>query len=203
MVITGFWEVRGECEQREVLVTILPIEADRAQALTTLLVGGTMNAQLIAGFRAGIEAYVTRLEAAQSELLSLYRRKRIALTTADAPALRELEQPERQTAEQLKSLVGERLQLLTRAGQFHLPHESLIATAAAVDAPTTVLERLANCRRRATALRREGWIHWIVAKRGLAQTTALLDLIVHRGDRPATYDKPLASPGGSLLDTSA
>lgn len=162
-----------------------------------------MNAQLLAGFRVGIDAYAARLETAQSELLTLYRNKRIALASADAKALRELVQPELTAASQLETLVEEREQLLARAAQFRLPHESLIVAASAVGASAQTIERLSSCRRRANSLRREGWIHWIVAKRGLSQTSALLDLFVHRGDAPATYDKPVATTGGSLLDTSA
>lgn len=203
LAVVRFWEVGGDCEQREVQVTVLPIEPDGTHTGTARLLGETMNAQLLAGFRASIEAYVARLETAQSDLLVLYRDKRVALASADAHSLRALEQPEQLVTNELKSLVEERKQILTRAGQFHLPQESLTAAASAVGASAKIIERLSNCRRRATSLRREGWIHWIVAKRGLAQTSALLDLIVHRGDAPATYDKSVATTGGSLLDASA
>jgi hypothetical protein len=69
------------------------------------------------------------------------------------------------------------------------------------DAP--LIERIAACRRRATTLRREGWVHWVVAKRTLAQTNTLLDLIANRGDRPATYGAAPPTRGGALLDASA
>lgn len=162
-----------------------------------------MNPQMAAGFRTGLGDYVARIEAVQAELLSLYRRKRVALTAADAAALAQLEAPERQAAERLKALVGERQQMLVRAGQFGIPGGSLAEVAAAVGCETAVADRFAACRRRATTLRREGWIHWVVAKRTLAQTTSLLDLIAHRGDRPATYGGTAPTAGGALLDASA
>jgi hypothetical protein len=45
-------------------------------------------------------------------------------------------------------------------------------------------------------------VHWVVANRSIAQTSSLLELIAHRGDRPPTYDGA-ATSGGTLLDTSA
>lgn len=162
-----------------------------------------MNPQMAATFRAGLGDYVSRLEAVQAELLSLYRRKRVALTAADAPGLAQLEAPERQAADRLKALVGERQQMLVRAEQFGTPAGSLGELAASIGCDTALLGQIAACRRRATTLRREGWVHWIVAKRTLAQTAALLDLIAHRGDRPATYGATRPPAGGALLDASA
>ena len=162
-----------------------------------------MNPQLTAGFRTGLGDYVSRVEAVQAELLSIHRRKRAALATADADVLRQLEAPERQAAERLKALVAERKQMLAQAGQFGMPSGSLAEIAAAVGCDASLLGRIAACKRRAGTLRREGWVHWVVAKRSLAQTAALLDLIAHRGDRPPTYDKPAATAGGALLDASA
>lgn len=162
-----------------------------------------MNATMAAGFRAGLGDYVSRVEAVQAELLTLYRRKRVALATADAAALRDLETPERGAADRLKALVVERQQMLVRAGQFQLPHSTLVDLAGAVGCDPAIAARIAACRRRAAAIRREGWVHWVVAKRSLAQTAALLDLIAHRGAPPATYDKPTTTAGGSLLDASA
>ncbi|HEX6987426.1 MAG TPA: flagellar export chaperone FlgN [Planctomycetaceae bacterium] len=162
-----------------------------------------MNPQLAAGYRTALGDYVARVEAVQAELLSIYRRKRAALAAADADVLRQVEPPERQAAERLKALVAERRQMLAQAERFGMPHGSLAEVAAAVGCDAAIRERLAACRRRAGTLRREGWVHWVVAKRSLAQTAALLDLIAHRGDRPPTYDKPAATSGGTLLDASA
>ena len=162
-----------------------------------------MNPQLAASFRTAIADYVSRTEAVQADLLALHRRKRSALATADSSILRELESLESNAAERLKKLVAERHQMLVRAGQFGTPNGSLADLAAAIGCDASLLTRLANCRRRATTLRREGWVHWVVAKRSLAQTAALLDLIAQRGDRSPTYDKPVAAIGGTLLDASA
>lgn len=161
-----------------------------------------MNASMAVGFRAGLGDYVSRVEAVQTELLTLYRHKRVALAAADAAALRDLEVPERGAAERLKTLVAERQQMLVRAGQFQLPQGSLADLAGAVGCDPAVVARIASCRRRAAAIRREGWVHWVVAKRSLAQTAALLDLIAHRGAPPTTYEKAVAAAGGALLDAS-
>jgi len=162
-----------------------------------------MDPQMAATFRTGLGDYVTRVETVQAEMISVHRRKRAALAAADAAALREIEPLEREAAERLKGLVTERQQMLVRAGQFRSPCKTLTDLAASVGCDAQLVTRMGGCRRRAAVLRRESWVHWIVAKRSLAQTAALLDLIAHRGDAPATYDKPAATAGGALLDASA
>lgn len=162
-----------------------------------------MDPQMAVTFRSGLGDYVTRLEAVQAEMISIQRRKRVALAAADAEALRSLEPVERDSADRLKALVTERQQMLTRAAQFRSPCTTLTDLAESVGCETRVTDRMRACRRRASALRRESWVHWIVAKRSLAQTATLLDLIAHRGDAPATYDKPTGAAGGALLDASA
>ncbi len=161
-----------------------------------------MNPQMGAAFRSGIGDYVGRVEAVQAEMLSIHRRKRAALGSADAAGLNRVEGPEREATDRLKALVGERQQMLARAGQFGSPQGSLADLAAAVGCDRALVERIAACRRRAATLRREGWVHWVVAKRSLAQTGALLDLIARRGDKPPTYDRA-ATSGGALLDATA
>jgi hypothetical protein len=160
-------------------------------------------AQMAAGFRTGLADYVGRVEAVQSDLLALYRTKRAALATADSAGLLRLEAPERQAAERLQALVNERKQMLVRAAQFGFPDGSLADLAGAVGCEQALLDRIEGCKRRAAALRREGWVQWVVAKRSLAQAAELLELIAHRGGRPVTYDKSSAAGGGALLDASA
>ncbi len=166
----------------------------------------TVNAELQAGFRDGLGEYVSKLETLQSELLTLYRKKRAALASADVVALQQTERPEREAADRLKALTVERQHLLVRAGQFGTPNASLAEVARAVGGDAELHERIDKCRQRSATLRREGWVHWVVAKRSLAQNAALLDLIAHHGNRPPTYDRPVSSSstaGGTLLDTTA
>lgn len=160
-------------------------------------------AQMAAGFRTGLADYVGRVEAVQSDLLALYRTKRAALATADAKGLLQLETPERQAAERLQALINERKQMLVRAAQFGFPDGSLEELAGAVGCDKPLRDRIEGCKRRAAALRREGWVQWVVAKRSLAQAAELLELIAHRGGRPVTYEKSNSSAGGALLDASA
>lgn len=162
-----------------------------------------MNAEQATGFRAGIGDYVSRLETLQSELLALYRKKQAALATADMALLQQIEQPERAAADRLKALIAERQQMLIRAAQSGATNASLADLAAVVGCDSDLLHRIAKCRRRSATLRREGWVHWVVAKRSLAQNAALLDLIAHHGDSPPTYDRSATTRGGTLLDTTA
>jgi hypothetical protein len=161
-----------------------------------------VDAQLAAQFRSSISDYVSRLEAVQSELFALYRRKRTALATADVGVLQSLLEPEADLAKRLTTLRNERQQSLARAGQFGAPHGSLAELVTALGGDEELQSRIARCRSRSTELRREGWVHWVVAQRSIAQTSSLLDLIAHRGDRPPTYDGATTT-GGTLLDTSA
>ena len=162
-----------------------------------------MTGQLAAEFRSRLTDYVLRLEATQTNLLALYRRKRAALTTADAELLRQLELPERQAGEQLQSLAADRQQMIARAGQLGRACGSLMELLANVGGDPALRERMRCCQQRTAALRREGWVQWVVTRRSLSQTSALLELIAHRGDRPPTYDQAAAGGGGTLLDASA
>jgi hypothetical protein len=162
-----------------------------------------VNAELAAGFRTSIGDYVSRLETLQSEMLALYRRKQAALASADIAALASTERPERDAADRLKALKAERHQFLVRAGQFGAKNDSLADVAVVVGCDPELHARIDRCRRRSTSLRREGWVHWVVAQRSLAQNAALIDLIAHHGDAPPTYEKNTSHSGGALLDTSA
>lgn len=161
-----------------------------------------MDAKLAADFRASLSDYVSRLEAVQSELFALSRRKRTALATADVAVLQSLLAPETDLAKRLTTLRNERSQLLVRAGQYRAPNASLAELGIACGSDQELQSRMARCRSRAAELRREGWVHWVVAQRSIAQTSSLLELIAHRGDRPPTYDNATTN-GGTLLDTSA
>ena len=166
-----------------------------------------MDPQLTAGFRSLLESYAGRVAVVQSELLALYRRKRVALVTADLPTLRPLNEGEAELGDRLRTLVTERSAVLAQAQRFGLPHGSLVEVAVGVGCPPTVLDEIAACRRRAEALRREGWVQWVVARRSLAQTSELLELIGRAGRGPApTYAERsgrASAAGGSLLDASA
>jgi len=54
-------------------------------------------------------------------------------------------------------------------------------------------------------IRKESWVHWIIAHRAHNHYTELLDIIAQCGEKPATYspEDKLSSKGGALLDTSA
>ncbi len=159
------------------------------------------QAAMADGLRDAVGDYVGRVEAVQADLLATYRRKRVALAAADADGLRRLEPGETAAAERLRGLIEERTRLLARAKQFGLPGGSLAELSRAVGGDRATSERIAACRRRAASLRQEGWVQWVVARRGLAHTTELLDLIARRGVRAAGYGE--AAPGGALLDASA
>ncbi len=161
-----------------------------------------MNADPTANFGANLSDYVAKLETLQSELFALYRRKRTALAAADVAEMQASQAPEADLAKRLKTLQQERQQILARAAQHRLPHTALAELATAVGGDAELRSRIDRCRRRAGELRREGWVHWVVANRSIAQTSSLLELIAHRGDRPPTYDGA-ATSGGTLLDTSA
>lgn len=161
-----------------------------------------MDAKVAADIRASITDYVSRLETVQSELFALYRRKREALATADVAELQALQTPEEDLAKRLMTLQQDRQRILARSGQLGVPSTSLAEVVTALGGDEELQPRIARCRRRAGELRREGWVHWVVANRSIAQTSSLLELIAHRGDRPPTYDGA-ATSGGTLLDTSA
>jgi hypothetical protein len=158
--------------------------------------------------------FLTALEQAQENLLTLFTAKRNALDTFQSEELLRLSAREGELAARLSELVKERMELLLRARDAGFVVESLLELAGAVGrtvgdarvlrAIELIQGRIMQSQQRTTRLQHESWVHWIISHRCYNHFTELIDLIAHGGHPAPTYgDKTSAATGGALLDAAA
>jgi len=153
-----------------------------------------------------IDQFITELDQTQNELGQLFDQKKTALSNAETQKLLQLSQQETGITERLKSLLVERSNLLQNAKEQGMAAETLmqLASRCSNNPQSQMLQKMQNTQTRADRLRRESWVHWIVAQRTFQQYNELVNLIANRGRKSATYDeKPDSQSSGSVvLDTS-
>jgi len=158
--------------------------------------------------------FLTALEQAQENLLTLFTAKRKALDTFQSEELLRLSAREGELAARLSELVKERMGLLLKARDAGFVVESLLELAGAVGrtvgdarvlrAIELIQGRIRQSQQRTTRLQHESWVHWIISHRCYNHFTELIDLIAHGGHPAPTYgDKTSAATGGALLDAAA
>ncbi|MCH8830574.1 MAG: hypothetical protein IID45_13440 [Planctomycetes bacterium] len=155
---------------------------------------------------AEVKRFLSRLEAVQQELTLHFERKTIALKSARAPELRQLAEIEKGLVSRLQQNLAEREEILDRARKQGLPAKTLqqlTESIAGGDWPLLRL-RIDRARQSAAGLRRESWIHWIVASRTYSNYDALLEIIANRGEAAPVYGdtQKLHAKGGAILDAS-
>lgn len=147
------------------------------------------------------------LEATQQELSALYREKRTALIRGRSDELMQIATAETALAERLRSLLGRRQQILAearRAGVDGADSIQDLVGALGEDGGRELPNRIERARRRADDLRRETWIHWVIAHRAYSHYTQLVELIAHCGKKSPTYGRGAneETPGGAIFDAS-
>ncbi len=157
---------------------------------------------------AEVRRFLRNFETTQEELGELYRHKRTALIEARAPDLMRIAESENRLALDLKDQLGRRRQILQRSASAGLPAESIRTLVAAFDPKSRAeLEpQIERAQSMATQVRRESWIHFIIAQRSLHQYNDLMELIAHCGQRSPTYNRTRGQEttgGGAILDASA
>ena len=154
-----------------------------------------------------IETFLTSLEATQTELASLLEKKRAALTNARADELLRLSHIEADLAVRLQEHLDDRRRIIEQAEQRGSAAESIrhLVTQIGGEAASRLEPRLQHAERLAKTLRRESWIHWIVAQRTCRHYGDLLELIAHCGETAPTYSRSPSrqTTGGAILDASA
>lgn len=161
-----------------------------------------MGAQLLDEIR----QFLHGLERAQQELSTLYAEKRTALVQGRNDDLMRIAQTESTLADTLKSLLGRRGQILDQAKSSGVDANSILTLVGAVggDDYVALEPRIEQLRRNADELRRETWIHWIIAHRAYSHYSELLELVAHSGKKSPTYDEKSkeSSSGGAIFDAS-
>ena len=161
-----------------------------------------MGAQLLDEIR----QFLHGLERAQEELSTLYAEKRTALIHGRSDDLMRIAQTESTLADTLKSLLDRRGQILDQARRSGVDADSILTLVGAAGGDDRVVlePRIQQLRRSADELRRETWIHWIIAHRAYSHYSELLELVAHSGKNSPTYDQKSneASSGGAIFDAS-
>jgi hypothetical protein len=152
------------------------------------------------------ELFANALEQTQQRLLEALRLKRAALVTADANALTELTTTAAACAEQLQQLTARRAELIAQSPQPQAKSLSDVLATSISSRAEELRARLQKVQLRFQEVRREAWIHWVIAQRSGSFYTEVLDLIAHGGQRPPGYSDPLRpgpGSGGTVLDAAA
>jgi hypothetical protein len=154
-----------------------------------------------------VRRFLAELEAAQIALRSLLADKRRALTAADAGELERIGAHEAERIRELQTLLSRRREILARAAEGGAPLESIseLVEAAGGEHAVELKQQIERIRRAADEIRRETWVHWIVARSVSSHYSELLELIANCGRETPTYDeRPIAHArgGGAILDAS-
>lgn len=117
-----------------------------------------------------------------------------------------LAESEAALAQQLQAAGDQRQRILQSAGRKGLPCKSLsdLAHSIAGDEGGRLQSRIQRASGMSNRIRRESWIHWIIAHRACSHYTNLLNLIANCGKKAPTYSKESCeeSRGGVILDAS-
>jgi len=155
-----------------------------------------------------VARFVDALEAAQQELFETLRQQRLALATANNREMERLNIAAGEAAQRLQQISAWRMRLLDQAAGHGIRAANLLVVLArevSLDAEK-LRARLTAVQQRFGELRREAWIHWIIAHRSQSVYAEIVDLIALGGQRSPVYsDGPQTTPprGGVMLDAAA
>jgi hypothetical protein len=154
-----------------------------------------------------VRHFLPALEATQTELAALFGEKRRAAKSADAQRMLELAEAEAGLARRLEGHVEDRQRILERARQEGRPADSIAELVAEIGGSGSELlrSRIDAARRRASSLRSESWIQWVMSQRAVLHYAELVELIAHCGQQPPVYGPAPREhrSGGALLDATA
>ena len=155
-----------------------------------------------------IRQFLRGVQSAQDDLAALYRRKRAALTAARAGELLQIAESETLLVQELQAQLARRREILRESALAGLPGDSIqhVVASLGAEARADLEPHVERARRTAGEVRRETWVHWIIAQRALCHYQNLLELIAHCGRKSPTYSRRPGqdhSGGGAILDASA
>ena len=153
-----------------------------------------------------VRRFLAELEAAQTGLRDVLDRKGRALQAADAAALERIGEVEQEHVRGLQALLSRRRSILDRAGALGTV-ESISDIVEQFESSDQIdlREQIGRIQLAADQIRRETWVHWIVARSMSSHYSELLELIANCGRETPTYDeRPIAHQrgGGAILDAS-
>ena len=153
-----------------------------------------------------VKRFLPELEMIQDEFSAHFEEKTAALRSAHSADILRLAESEERLVARLQSQLDRRSEILSRARQHGLPAESLerLTESIAGDDRQPLKEQIDRARRKSEWLRRESWIHWIVAHRTFTHYAELLEFIAHGGKTAPTYGDHASkkTTGAAILDAS-
>jgi hypothetical protein len=146
---------------------------------------------------------LSRLSAAQRELLSLLSKKRELIVQRDNQGLALLAAKEGELATELQACQERRQQLLAEADRAGLPAGSLseLSSALPKNARTSLVGPVDEARNRARLIRHECLTQWVAVQRTVLHLSQILEIIATGGRTQPTYGKGRAlERSGALMD---
>jgi hypothetical protein len=150
-----------------------------------------------------LAALLSRLSAAQRELLSLLSKKRELIVERDHQGLAMLAVREGELAAELQACQERRQQLLAEADRAGMPAGSLAELSGAL--PKTAGKALGGtveeARNRARLIRHECLTQWVAVQRTVLHLSQILEIIATGGRSQPTYGKGrVLERSGALMD---
>jgi hypothetical protein len=149
---------------------------------------------------------LTDLLNVQDELLDVLAQKRDRMGATDLEGMLRTQDREEQLCQRLEACQQRRRELLARAGEQGLPHESIGQLAVALGPPhaSTIGKQVRDASTRLRLLQHHSLTNWVLAQRTLLHLAQMLEIIASGGRLQPTYGKDQAPPWrGSLVDEAA
>jgi len=154
-----------------------------------------------------LQALLIDLESNQAAFLAMFKKKSVVMKNPTPIELVRLIDEELKLTRITQDCLNRRTSILSQVGKLGLNVNSL----------SEVIQVIAGAKRNrllgdinriedgSQRIRKESWVHWIIAHRTQNLYTELLEIIAQCGEKPATYspEDKQCSQGGALLDTSA
>lgn len=159
-----------------------------------------------------IVRFLAVLEPLQQELEAVYAQRLLALASADAARLNELDATDMQLQQKLRRHLKQRAQLLATGRRHGFKADSLQVLLSElpvgeisgidVDQHRQATRWMKQIEQRSWKLRRDSWVNWTVVTRSSRQCQEMRQIIATAGERSAagTHDDRQPAGGGALLD---
>ncbi len=153
-----------------------------------------------------IVAFLSELSSAQTEMLKMLVEKRACLVAYDGPGLEAIVPREEQLIARLQTCLDRRSELLARADDQGLPHQSIrdLAGSLAGGQRSALAKSVQQASSQARILKHNSLTNWVLVQRTLIHLSQMLEIIATGGRPQPTYGKgDAASSSGVMVDQAA
>ena len=154
-----------------------------------------------------IEQFLASLESTQKKMLALCEEKTVLLRQGKMKEIVELSNREAILTREMQLLLTTRQRLIDIACSLGDPVVSIEEIVLQIDDDSAhrLLQRIQLSKERSHIIRRESWVHWIIAQKSCQHYSELIDIIAHCGKQAPSYAEGILEDrsGSPLLDTTA